>query len=446
MPSSDRHSYDSLQKKTIAFLHVGPQYNFKSLEFDSLSQSLLHRLDIEVPNSTQSYLLARRRLVDYYADSGYPFAQVRLDEMEIENGVVKGSMMINEGREKAKNSSRFDLIFGVIPTNSLEGKLLFLSLDFTTELLNKLGYGEYIYIDFERLRPEQQRFNVKFNYPYILDTPFAFALDFDLFRNALDYQNLIADIGVQYALNSYDKIKVSYNTASSKIIEVDSIAVLSRGVQGLLPERLSVSQVGMAIELDISRFDYRFNPRKGYGINTKGVISQRKILIDPAITSLSTDAINFESLYNQLDLVSPKYQLTLDGAIFKPIARRGTIGLQIRGGIMEGSELLENEIFQIGGNKLLRGFDEASIFTSYYGVATLEYRLLLAENSYFSFPFVDVGYVESDHSNLLIGMGGGLIVETKAGMFNFAVAVGRSDDTGFDFGRPKAHFGFISLF
>ena len=512
----DSVRYDSLAKKSIAYLHIGPKYDFESLQFDSLSQSLLERLDIEVPTTTQTYLFARKRLVDYYADRGYPFAQIRLEGMHINQGVVEGALVIDEGKEiimdsliikgdlkirqgylrnyldvfsgerynhtkvqevrrkldklnfvtveqdpelsfinnyaslnlylKAKNSSRFDLIFGVIPTNNVVGRQLFLSLDFTTELLNKLGYGEYIYIDFERLRPEQQRFNVKFNYPYILDTPFAFAFDFDVFRNALDYQNLIANIGAQYAVNTYDRIKVSYSTASSKIIEVDSVAVLSRGALGLLPERLSVSQVGMAIEFDMSRLDYRFNPRKGYSLNTKAVISQRKVLIDPGIINLSNDAVDFESLYDQLDLVSPKYQLNLNASLFRPIARRGAFGLQLRGGYMFGPELLENEVFQIGGNQLLRGFDEASIFTSYYAVTTVEYRLLLAENSYFSFPFVDIGYVESDAGNLHIGMGGGLIVETKAGMFNFAVAVGRNDDTGFDFGRPKAHFGFISLF
>ena len=154
-------------------------------------------------------------------------------------------------------------------------------------------------------------------------------------------------------MNSYDKIKVSYNAVSSRIIEVDSIAVLSRGAQGLLPERLSVSQAGMAIELDVSRLDYRFNPRKGFSVNAKSVISQRKVLIDPAVTNLSTESIDFESLYNQLDLVSPKYQFTAQGAYFKPIARRGTVGFHLNGGFMLGSDLLENEIFQIGGNKLL---------------------------------------------------------------------------------------------
>ena len=64
---------------------------------------------------------------------------------------------------KKKTSSRFDLLFGVIPTDNLDDRSLFLSLDFTAEMLNRLGYGEYILIDFERLRPEQQRFQVKFN-------------------------------------------------------------------------------------------------------------------------------------------------------------------------------------------------------------------------------------------------------------------------------------------
>ena len=46
----------------------------------------------------------------------------------------------------------------------------------------------------------------------------------------------------------------------------------------------------------------------------------------------------------------------------------------------------------------------------------------------------------------VIGLGGGLVLETKVGMFNFSVAVGQLRNEGFDWGRPKAHFGYISLF
>ena len=79
-----------------------------------------------------------------------------------------------------KNASRFDLLFGVIPTNDIQGQQLFLSLDFTAEMLNKLGFGEYIFINFERLRPEQQKFELAFNYPYLLDLPFAIDVKFNI--------------------------------------------------------------------------------------------------------------------------------------------------------------------------------------------------------------------------------------------------------------------------
>ena len=78
--------------------------------------------------------------------------------------------------------------------------------------------------------------------------------------------------------------------------------------------------------------------------------------------------------------------------------------------------------------------------------------MLLSENSYFSAPFIDVGYIDRSTGDsgsireIAIGIGAGLVFETKVGLFNFSIASGRNDDQGFDFGRPKAHFGFSSLF
>ena len=62
-------------------------------------------------------------------------------------------------------------------------------------------------------------------------------------------------------------------------------------------------------------------------------------------------------------------------------------------------------------------------------------------------PFVDIGVIqEDDKAAFVTGLGGGLVMETKVGLFNFSVAVGKNPGEAFDFGRPKAHFGFISLF
>ena len=80
-----------------------------------------------------------------------------------------------------------------------------------------------------------------------------------------------------------------------------------------------------------------------------------------------------------------------------------------------------NEKYQIGGNNLLRGFDEASIFTSWYALTTIEYRLLLSNNSYFSLPFVDLALIENEEgsSSYAIGIGGSLGIETSVGLFQF---------------------------
>ncbi len=507
--------YDSQTSCDKVYLHVGPRYTFDQISLDSISNDLLDRIDIHQPRTTTEYLDSRAKLADYYATKGYPFARVKLEELQMDNGVISGTLKVDEGnlviqdsiiingkvqirqgylrnyldfhkgepydhskvkeiKEKLdklrflkttedpnlsfiydyaslnlfvepRNTSRFDLLFGIIPTNNIQGRQLFLSLDFTTELLNKLGYGEYIFLNFERLRPEQQKLDVRFNYPYLLDSPFAIDLSFEIFRNALDYQTTKSDLGVQYLINSSDYIKVAWNFESSKIVEVDSLAIVNARA---LPQDLSVTQSGLSVQAVISKLDYRYNPRRGYSIEVGAVGGQRRILIDPGILALSNNEVDFQSLYDSLDLVSPRFELTTSLSYFLPIARRGTVGFLANGGWRyTPGELLRNEKFQIGGNQLLRGFDEASLFTSYYGVASLEYRLLLSENSYFSAPFVDIGYIElNGDDQLAIGIGAGLVAETKVGLFNFSVAVGQNQAQSFDFSRPKAHFGFVSLF
>ena len=87
-------------------------------------------------------------------------------------------------------------------------------------------------------------------------------------------------------------------------------------------------------------------------------------------------------------------------------------------------------MFQIGGYKLLRGFDEESIFASQYGVGTLEYRYLLGQNSfYLLLPILDGPGIQC-HSretlnNKFIGAGLGMAFETKAGIFNISYAAGK---------------------
>ena len=146
-------------------------------------------------------------------------------------------------------------------------------------------------------------------------------------------------------------------------MEVDSLAIVNARA---LPQDLSVTQSGLSVQAFISKLDYRYNPRRGYSIEVGAVGGQRRILIDPGILALSNNEVDFQSLYDSLDLVSPRFELTTSLSYFLPIARRGTVGFLANGGWRyTPGELLRNEKFQIGGNQLLRGFDEASLSVSY---------------------------------------------------------------------------------
>jgi hemolysin activation/secretion protein len=146
------------------------------------------------------------------------------------------------------------------------------------------------------------------------------------------------------------------------------------------------------------------------------------------------------------------YQLRFISYVAKyfPIGKQGTLKSAINGGALLSDNIFRNELFQIGGYKLLRGFDEESQYVSQYAVGTLEYRYLIDLNSFF-FGFVDGGWGRnnsrsSKSTHGYFGTGLGLALETKSSLFTIAWAVGKRDDTPFNLRQSKIHFGFVNYF
>ena len=122
----------------------------------------------------------------------------------------------------------------------------------------------------------------------------------------------------------------------------------------------------------------------------------------------------------------------------------------INGGLFQSGNVFRNELFQIGGYKLLRGFDEESQYLSQFVIGTAEYRYLVGQNSYF-YAFTDGGWGRNNSQNADVnytyfGTGLGLAFETKVGIFNLAWAVGKRSDLEFNLRQSKIHFGFVNYF
>jgi len=136
----------------------------------------------------------------------------------------------------------------------------------------------------------------------------------------------------------------------------------------------------------------------------------------------------------------------IDGTGIRP----GFIKLGFNGGVFSSPNTYRNELFLIGGYRLLRGFDEQSILASQYAVGTLEYRYLVGLNS-FLFTFLDAGWAKNNVpgytlNNSFLGAGLGMAFETKAGIFNISYALGKRDNTSFNFHDSKIHLGYVSFF
>ncbi|MFT6336453.1 MAG: outer membrane protein assembly factor BamA [Saprospiraceae bacterium] len=348
---------------------------------------------------------------------------------------------------KQKKASRFDFLIGVLPS-TVAGETKFnITGEFTAEMYNRLGQGEYIYVNFLRINPTQQ-LELRFKYPYLFNLPIGADVKGGIYFNE-EFRETIFDAGILYQFDGNATLKASWNNKSSRLIELDTISIIA---SKMLPPKLDVIYNGGGIEFAASDLDYRFSPSKGWDIKLGGTVGIKKISRNNAIEALSTESIDFVMAYDLLKFNTFQTEVNLSAALYIPAFKVATLKLGIDGGLQYNEErLYDNELHRIGGNKLLRGFDEQSILTDRYLVSTIEFRLLLDRNSYLSFPFVDYGitHVKDGEEQIwdsAISFGMGINFATPAGIFNVSFAAGKRLGNPLDFGNTKLHFGYVSLF
>lgn len=341
-----------------------------------------------------------------------------------------------------KKASRFDFLLGVLPDNRRPGQKVLITGTFNAEFQNQFGLGERLYISFDRLRPQTQRLEAAFAYPYILDLPFGVDLKFNQYKRDSTYTDIIGEFGVQYLFEGGNYLKAFWNTTASNLITVDTAALR----RGRFPEQLDVKSNAFGFEVSWQRLDYRFNPRKGWSFLLNGSAGTRQIRRNQAILNV------VENFYDTLP--GQTFRFLVNGKVerYFPLMQRSALKLAARtGAIVSQEPVYLNEQFRIGGNRLMRGFDEESIFATFFNVFTLEYRLLIGQNSWF-YLFSDYGYVEDrrygmpDRFDRPLGFGGGMTFETTAGVFGISLAVGKQGNATLDFRNPKVHFGYVSIF
>ena len=350
-----------------------------------------------------------------------------------------------------KKSSQVNVLVGFLPSNDqlINNKLL-ITGEANVNLKNALGGGETIGLNWQQIQVKSPRLNILFQQPYLFNTPFGVNFNFDLLKKDSSYVNINLLLGVQYAVSSNYVASVYLQNFTTNLLTVDTFLVKNTR---RLPQEADLRSVNIGINLEWFNTDYRFNPRSGNDVNFNISAGTKRIRKNNVIVQLHDrfdPDYNFNSLYDTVKLKSYQFRIKFSGAHYFRLTRSSTIKTALTGGWFQSPNIFRNELFQIGGYKLLRGFDEESIFASQYGVGTIEYRYLIGQNS-FLFTFVDGGWARNAAlakavSNTFIGAGLGMAFETRAGIFNISYAGGKRDDSKFNLRQSKIHIGYVNYF
>ena len=438
--------HDSGEVSAMLKIDKGPLYKIDSIRVYGtarISNQFLQRY-LNIPNGSiyrkdRLTLISKKLLELPYVQEQQPWSLTMLAEGSVINLYLK-----------PKKSSQINALVGFLPSSdpALGSKIL-VTGEATIDLQNALGNGETMALNWQQLQQSSPRLDLLYQQPYIFNSPFGLNASFDLYKQDSSYINVNLVAGAQYTLSANQSGSVFIQEASSSLLNVDTLNIIATHT---LPMEADINAVSLGVTYDLNNTNYRFNPRRGNEFSFLGSTGIKKVKPNSLIENLKdpNDTFNFASLYDTVRRQSYQFLIKMSAAHYFPIGRASTLKLGVNGGVFSSPNTYRNELFMIGGYRLLRGFDEQSILCSQYAVGTLEYRYLVGLNS-FLFTFLDGGWAKNNVpgfnlNNTYLGTGLGMAFETRAGIFNISYAIGKTDQTSFNFHDAKIHLGYVSFF
>jgi hypothetical protein len=348
---------------------------------------------------------------------------------------------------KEKKSNQLNGLIGLQPNTVQTGKFL-LTADVLLGLKNALGYGETIAGTYQNLQYKSPRFHFEVGLPYLFGTPIGFDGSFDLFKKDTTFYRTTFEGGLKYQFNASDFFKIGYQAYSNHLITADTNYVIANKK---LPDNMDISTNGAIATFNVDHTDYRLNPQKGWQVQVSGSALIRNVKKNDEITGISDGSgYDYSQLYDSVNSEKYQYRFVASANYYLSPLKNFVILVSYHGGYISGHNLFLNELYQLGGFKLLRGFDEQSIYASLYHVGTLELRFLLSRNSYF-YLFNDDAIIHADYSGTSrqdnpVSFGGGITLENKKGIFNVGIGLGKTSGNDFSFKQARIQFGYTAYF
>ena len=386
----------------------------------------------------QSYLNVKKGM--HYSEKSVNQIESRLRELPFLE-VVKPTEVNFSGEKAAirifvnkKNASQFDGIIG-LQQNGSSGKTQLVG-NLKLFLQNAFKRGEQLSFNYQGLANQSQLLDVKANFSHLFNTDFGASPSLYLYKQDTSFLNVDTKLGFNYLIkgnNNFQFFVENKSTSLSSVTAYENATVL--------PSILDASTTFYGLGLNLENLDYRYNPQKGYQIVFDAAVGSRKIKRNAAIP---------ENLYQGVPITSTSYRWFSQVNYYMPLAKQLVFALANQTAVLSGKYLLENEVFRLGGQKSLRGFNELSVLATSYTLGNAEFRYLLEQNSYL-FAFYNQAFLKYKTANLNytdtpLGFGAGVNFETNLGILSVSYAVGKQRNIPLNLRQGKIHFGITALF
>jgi hypothetical protein len=440
------------------FLDYGPEIFMDSIRIEGKS-SEIKKSKLRISKKyLENYLDIKRNSL--YDESNILKIKKKLTALPFLNS-FKDPQVIFKGNKatpclfiESRNASKFDVLFGLLPSVNPTTKQQ--QFNFTgnvnIDLLNSFGRGERLYANWQQFQQGRSELRLGFSYPYLFNIPLEINSNFELYRRDSTYIDIITEVGLSYLFDGNNYVKLFWNNSSTNVQNPDTSYVLQFKK---LPAIQDLRTNSLGIEYYNQKLNYRWNPTKGFELKALATIGFKYTKPNVQILSLNDSSqpdFDFSSLYDSVSTNSIQFRGSLSYSHFFQLYKKLTLMARYRTSVVlnNNNQLYVNELYRVGGQQTIRGFDEQSIFADWFQIATTEIRFLTGKNS-FIYLFGDLSSTQNilntyNNLNYRYGFGAGIALETKVGIFGLSYALGSSFNDPLLLRNGKVHFGYLNMF
>lgn len=486
--STDSLVFDSLNVK--AYFFIGKKYQILKIITSENDENIIRKLNINFNKNKKTNPLqlinTYEKIIRYYENNGYPFAQIITNKVEFEEEKIKLNIKIDKNKQIFINQiiikgtdklpETFIKHYISISENDIYNEKLISEISSKIENLSFVSQirkpevefignkaNVYIYLKNKKANlfngivgfiPEKENdYKLSFSGNIKLKLTNNFSKGEEIFliwnRAKKLSQKLKLKTNVPFIFKSpfglnlnfsLDKKDTTYMTVSEtagfdySFKNNDKIFVYAKKNNSyILSEKYidttlysNVSTISFGIAYQTKRLNYLLNPSKGFYFLTDIKSGKRNV------NSKENNYINSQLIFD----------------LYFPVINKFVFKTSIKNNYIFSKKIIyKNEMFKTGGFNSVRGFDEDAFSASGYSIFTNEIRFLYEKNSNI-YLFSDIARTvqQKNTKTFLFGFGIGTNFSTKAGIFSLAYALGKTNNSPLQLSSSKIHIGYINMF